>query len=62
MLRIIFAVSRYDCFMERNVIKTIAVVNLQKKRNVESHQTLTGYYKNSEEVLNELQNTQNIKR
>ena len=46
----------------KNIIGRSADVNLPNKSFTEPHQNFTGSYKQSVEDLDELQDTQNIKR
>ena len=46
MSGVVFAVNRYECFMEnKNMIRTFCGCKPSKKNNIEPHQNCTGSYK-----------------
>ena len=60
---ILFAVNRYECFMEcKSTIKGTFCGYKPSKKDIYPHQNFTDSYKKCVEALDELQDTQNIKR
>ena len=62
MLEVIFAINRYERFMEHKTIIGTFCDCTPSKRDIQPHQKLTGFYKNNLDMLDELQDTQSIKR
>ena len=62
MPEVIFAIIKYERFMEyKSIIRTFCDCTPSKK-DIQPHQKFTGFYKKSVDVLDELQDTQSIKR